>query len=489
MAEGAAGAKFTSGSTMRHVVVMTATASLGLMSLFFVDAINLFYISLLGVTELAAAIGFAGTLQFFIVSVSIGMLIAGSAVVSRLVGAGDMTSARRAAGSTLVTAVLLLGALAVTVWVWRVDALRLLGAEGEALAKGADFLAISLPSVPLIGIGMSASATLRAIGAARDAMFVTLSGGFVAAVLDPILILALDLRLTGAAIAIVLTRVAIAAIGLWLVHYRHGMLAWPGMPGWLSDLPKLMAIAGPSIATQLSTPFGNAYLTRAMAEYGEAAVAGWAVTGRLTMVAFGGLFALSGAVGPILGQNLGARLFPRIVSTYSNALIFGTIYVLVVWALLWVSADLVATGFGVEGAGLSVIWAFATFGAGAFVFTGVLFVSNAAFNNLGRPLWSTASNWSRDAVAIPLAVGVIGSSLGPAGVIVAQALAGFLVGSMAGMMAWRFVHNLAAGRTSANRSNATSVPTPAFGSGRAASVSAIGSVATSDPLAQTDENR
>ena len=76
-------AKFTTGSTMRHVVVMTMTASVGLLSLFFVDAINLFYISLLGVTELAAAIGFAGTIQFFMISVSIGLMIAGVVAVSR----------------------------------------------------------------------------------------------------------------------------------------------------------------------------------------------------------------------------------------------------------------------------------------------------------------------------------------------------------------------------------------------------------------------
>ena len=58
-------AKFVTGSTMRHVVVMTATGSIGLVAVFIVDALNLFYISLLGQQELAAAIGYAGTLLFF----------------------------------------------------------------------------------------------------------------------------------------------------------------------------------------------------------------------------------------------------------------------------------------------------------------------------------------------------------------------------------------------------------------------------------------
>ena len=58
---------------MRHVVVMTATGSIGVMAIFIVDFLNLFYISLLGQQELAAAIGYAGTVLFFTVSLCIGI--------------------------------------------------------------------------------------------------------------------------------------------------------------------------------------------------------------------------------------------------------------------------------------------------------------------------------------------------------------------------------------------------------------------------------
>ncbi|MEL6999967.1 MAG: MATE family efflux transporter, partial [Pseudomonadota bacterium] len=275
-------AKFTTGSTMRHVVVMTVTASAGLLSLFLVDALNLFYISMLGVTELAAAIGFAGTIQFFMISVSIGLLIAGTATISRAIGAGESARARELAGSSIVTAFLMMSALAAVLWIYREDALRLLGAKDEALEQASFFLAIALPSVPLIGIGMSCSGTLRAMGEAQQAMYVTLGGGAIAAVLDPILIFALDLGLTGAAIALALTRLGIAAIGLWLLIVRHKMVARPSLPIWLRDIRPLAKIAGPAMSTQLSTPFGNAYLTTIVADFGDDAVAGWAVIGRMT---------------------------------------------------------------------------------------------------------------------------------------------------------------------------------------------------------------
>ena len=48
--------------------------------------------------------------------------------------------------------------------------------------------------------------------------------------------------------------------------------------------------------------------------------------------------ALSGAVGPILGQNYGARLYDRLVTTMRDALLFTIVYVTVVWSLLAVGA-------------------------------------------------------------------------------------------------------------------------------------------------------
>lgn len=457
-------AKFTTGSTMRHVVVMTLTSSAGLLSLFLVDAINLLYISMLGVTELAAAIGFAGTIQFFLISVSIGLLIAGSAMISRAIGAGEHQRARELAGSSAATAFVVMGIIAAGLWIFREDALKLLGAKGEALEKASLFLSIALPSVPLIGIGMAASGTLRAMGEARQAMYVTLGGGLVAAVLDPILIFGFDLGLEGAAIAMALTRLWIAGFGLWLIVVRHDMMARPTLPALLANARPFMMIAGPAMATQLSTPFGNAYLTTTVAEFGDSAVAGWAVVGRMTALSFGGIFALSGAVGPIIGQNYGAKLWPRIASTYRDGLIFAGIYVISAWLILSIATPWIVDGFGLTGEGALILSTFTTAAAWAFVFTGALFTANSAFNNLGRPLWSTAFNWSRDAVAIPILAIAFAGGIGPTGAVWVQAAAAILVGTAAAITGWRTVGKIALREV--QPSDIISVPTPAFSSGR-----------------------
>ena len=57
-------AKFLQGNLLRHITVMSLTASVGLMAIFVVDLVDMIFISMLGKAELAAAAGYAGAILF-----------------------------------------------------------------------------------------------------------------------------------------------------------------------------------------------------------------------------------------------------------------------------------------------------------------------------------------------------------------------------------------------------------------------------------------
>jgi putative MATE family efflux protein len=393
-------AKFLTGSTMRHVVTMTATGSIGLVAIFIVDALNLFYISLLGQQELAAAIGYAGTLLFFSTSIGIGLSIAATALTSRALGRGDRGEAREIAGASIAYMLILMLLTVAVAFPFLGDLVRMMGAQGRTAELATEFMQIVLPSLPVLGVGMCMGALLRAVGDAKRAMYVTLGAGALTAVLDPIFIFGLDMGIHGAAIATVISRFALVAIGLHGLIRIHNLIAMPSARVVSREFRAFLAIGLPALMTQIATPVGNTYVTTTMAEHGDAAVAGWAVVGRLIPVAFGALFALSGAVGPILGQNYGARRFDRLVSTMRDSLIFIIIYTLAAWAILALFRNQISDLFGADGAAREVIVFFCLFVAGSFLFNGMLFVANAAFNNLGFALYSTLFNWGRSTLGV-----------------------------------------------------------------------------------------
>ncbi len=437
-------AKFLQGNLFRHITVMSLTASIGLMAIFVVDFVDMIFISMLGKAELAAAVGYAGAILFFTSSFGIGMSIAAGSLVARALGAGDENLARQRATNTLVFGVVFGAIFAAVVWFNLETLAALMGATGETLELSVTYLAIIVPSLPFLLVGMVGGAILRAHGDARRAMMATIIGGVVNAVLDPILIFGFGLDLTGAALASVAARVSIGAAALYPIVKHYGGLHVPKFPVLMADLGPVLTIAFPAILTQLATPIGQAYVVRSMAEFGEAAVSGMAIIGRMTPLAFGVIFALSGAIGPIIGQNYGAGQHDRVRGAMRDGLIFTAVVVVFVSFVLFMLREPVAALFSADGLSRELIFLFCGPLALAYFFNGLIFVSNAAFNNLGHPFYSTWVNWGRHTLGtIPFVI-LGGAWYGAAGVLVGQAVGGVIFGLLALWLAVRVINNSSA---------------------------------------------
>ncbi|OED96056.1 MATE family efflux transporter [Vibrio breoganii] len=435
-------AKFVEGSTMRHILTMSGAGSIGLMSLFIVDLLDMMFISMLGQVELAAAVGFAGTIIFFSTSISIGTSIAMGALVSKELGAKRVQSARHLVINVLVTAFLVNAVITGVMTYYIPELLQLIGAKGAAFEHAKDYMYILLPSTPIVALGMAAGAALRAVGDAKRSMMATIWGGVVNAILDPIFIFVFMWNVEGAALASVVSRFTVLAFSLAPLIKHHDLVGKFRYKQWLISQRAIFAIALPAIFTNIATPIGNAIVTSSIAQYGEDFVAGFAVVGRLTPVVFAAIFALSGAVGPIIGQNYGADRIDRVKETLLNSLIVVSIYCVTVSLVLYLLQSFIVSGFNLTGDADVLVRTFCTFVAVTFLFNGAQFVANTSFNNLGKPLYSTALNVGKATVGtIPFVY--IGSAwFGALGVLYGQAVGNIVFGLIA-LAALRFhVHQL-----------------------------------------------
>jgi len=387
---------FTHGSLMRHVAVMTATGAIGLMAVFVVDLLSLFWVSKLGDQAYKAAVGYAGMTTFFVMSINIGLTIAGSAMVSRALGAGDRPRARRLAASALTITAVFSIVTTIVMFVLRDWILTtVLHAHGESAEVASKFIAISIPANVPLAVGMTFSGVLRAVGDARRAMYVTLSAGIATAFLDPLLIFGFGLGVYGAAWATVLSRFILLAVGWAGAVGVHNLVARPKLSAARSDFGPIMAIGFPAIMANVAAPVSSAYTLRVFSDFGEAAIAASAIIDRVTPVAFGVVFALTASVGPIIGQNYGARLMGRVQRTLTDSFILSIGYVLFAWAVLALAAPALIAAFDAQGESAKYVAFYCRYGVSAWIFLGCLFVANTAFNNLGFPVLSMAFNWAR----------------------------------------------------------------------------------------------
>ena len=393
-------AVFTEGSTMRHVIVMTLTSAVGLMAVFFVDAITLFYISQLNDAAQTAAVGRASYVLGFVIGMSVGFMIGSSAMVARSIGEGDEEAAKSYAGTSLITAFAFGAVITVLGFLLTDWFMTLLKAEGEALEYARLYLYVVLPTMPFLSVGMVTMGLLRAKGDATRSMILPLIGGALTAVLDPIFIFVFGWEVVGAAVVSSIMRLSFAGLGIYFLISTHDMIVIPKFARYVEDIKHILVIAIPTVATNLAAPVGAFLIAQAVADFGDAAIAGQSVVDRLVPLTFGVIFSLSGAVGPIIGQNFGAAKMGRVRQAYVDAIVFNVIYVLVAWAVLFVAQDYIVKIYSATGEMETVVRLFCTVMASSFLFNGMLFVSNAAFNNLGKPVYATVFNWARQTIGV-----------------------------------------------------------------------------------------
>ena len=432
-------AVFIEGSILRHISVMSASSGAGLLAIFLVDFADLFFISLLGTSALAAAVGYAGTVLFFFTSIGIGLAIAMGALAARALGRNDTDQAREIAGSIAAIIIGISVILTVLLLIFAPVFLTWLGAEGEAYDYAVSYLRIAGAGTPFLMLGMSGGALLRSHGDARRAMNTTLSSALINAALDPLFIFGFGWGLDGAAWATLIARITLAVVAWRPILSLYDGIARPRVGRIISDFTPVFAIAGPALLTNVATPVGNAIITRMISGYGTEAVAGYAIIGRLTPLAFCLIFGLSGAVGPIIGQNFGAGNIGRVRETLVKSLYLAGGYValvsLVLFLLRWPLADLFRTSDEAR----SLLFLFCGPLSLAFVFNAALFTTNAAFNNLDRPFTSTLLNWGKHTLGTVPFAWLGARFMGAEGVLIGQYAGGAIFALLGIWLAFRLV--------------------------------------------------
>lgn len=412
--------RFCEGSIFRHVVVMAGTGSIGLMAVFVVDFLNLFYVSRLGDVRFTAAIGFANTIGFLQIAVCIGMSIGATVITARLVGAKKYDRAAHIMTSFLILMMGLILLLGLGVTFFRHSILYALGARGMVLEQASSFILIVSPFLFFIALGMVLSGLLRAVGDAKRSMYVTLVGAIVAAVLDPLLILFFHLGIEGAAISTVCSRAMVALYGLYSLK-PYQLIRKPVWSVIFSDSRSVLYISLPAILTNLATPVGSVFVIHTMSRFGSDAIAGQTAIDRVVPVAFAFVFALTGSVGPIISQNFGAGMRERMVESLTVSLKLVFLCVFGAWILFFLGENWIVRLFALGNEGAELMRLFCHWIILTNLFLGMLFVSNTVFNNLGYPLLSTLFNWGRATLGtIPFVWA--GAAYGPKGVLIGQGL-------------------------------------------------------------------
>ena len=341
-------------------------------------------------TTAMAAVNLVAPLLLVLGAVSTALGVGAASVVSRHLGAGDTSTAARAAGNAFTA----FWATAVVITVIGLTGLepllRLLGAHGPTLGYARDYAVVILAGA-IVSTGFSS--LVRAEGRMRFATMLWVVPVAVQITLDPLLIVGLDLGVRGAALGTVGGQAVSAAMSLWFFFaqkHRPYRIRRSDLRPHLPTVRTLVGIGAPSFlagfgATLLVVVVNTTLSGVTVATAELSVLAAFAICSRIqTFVAMPQL-GISQGMQPIVGYNAGRRLGARVRRARTLSLRATLVYSTVAAGSVALLAEPITAAFVDDAAVRSESVAALRILAVGFAAAGVTPLVSAYFQALGRP--------------------------------------------------------------------------------------------------------
>jgi len=247
--------------------------------------------------------------------------------ISRALGRQERESAEKMASVAFFSSLLAGCAITVLGLIFLNPLARLLGATDTILPYAREYLSIILLGAPWMTAALTLNNQLRFQGAAFYSMIGIGSGGILNIILDPVFIFGLDMGVTGAAVATVISQ-AVSFILLLIGTYQKDNLRIRlrlFRPRW-ADFAEMLRGGFPSLCRQGLASLSTIVLNRMAGYFGaDAAIAAMSVVSRIMQMAFSAILGFGQGFQPVCGFNYGAGLYRRVKEAFWFCVKLGTV--------------------------------------------------------------------------------------------------------------------------------------------------------------------
>lgn len=320
--------KMTQTPIPRLIISLGIPTTLSMMVTSLYNLADTAFVSMIGNDQITAAVSNLLALMSIIQAIGFTFGMGSGSIVSRLLGKRDRAGADKVASSAFFAA--LVSGLLITVlgFLFFTPFLQLLGSRQEqVLFYSKQYARFILLSAPFMCMSFVMNNVLRAEGKAVLSMIGLIIGAVVNVVLDPILIFAANLGVTGAALATCISQITSFLILLFMFLSGKSIVRFKvsSISRKLTVYGDVVATGFPSFCRQILASLCTVFLNNAADLYGgSAAQAALGVVQKVFMLAFSLSLGIGQGYQPVVGYNYSSKRFDRVRSAYLFTLGFST---------------------------------------------------------------------------------------------------------------------------------------------------------------------
>jgi putative MATE family efflux protein len=398
----------TTGSLTRHLLKTTSFMLVTMVFQTLYVLVDLYWVGRLG-TEAVAAVGLSGNLMFVVLAATQMLAVGTTTLVSHAAGRKDRERATLVFNQAQVLSLLVGVLFLIVTMALRVPYARAMSADALTLQLASEYLLWMIPAMGLQFALIAMGAGLRGTGNFRPGMVVQTATVIINIVLAPILIFGwgtgMPMGVAGAAVA---TFIAILIGVAWMTVYFAPADAYLKfrLDQWRPDFALWRAMLKIGLPSGAEFALMAVYLVIVYSvtrPFGAAAQAGFGIGMRILQACFLPVVALGFAVGPVAGQNFGARKADRVRQTFRDAALLGGGGMLALAIAVWLAGDRMVRIFSSDPAVIAVGAEYLHIVAFTFVASGLTYVSSSMFQAMGNTIPSLITSAARIVIiAVPV---------------------------------------------------------------------------------------
>lgn len=298
-----------------------------------------FYVGQLGYVEFAAT-SFVWPVNFLFISLGIGVSVAGTSIISQLIGASKYEEANNYSSQLIAISLIVSIAFAVIGFTITPVIVRLMGATGDLAGYAVTYLRITFLDTPFMFLYFSFNSIMNSQGNTIMPMILSGISALLNVILDPIFIFTFGMGVAGAAWATLISKAVLAVVGI-VILARHSSLIRPQFKGFKFDrdiLRGLIRVAIPSSVGQSGAALGFMVLNGFIVSYGTATLAAFGMVNRITSLIMQPAMGFGAALTAIVGQNIGKDQIKRVREAFKKSMLL-SLYVSIAGCILLIWKD------------------------------------------------------------------------------------------------------------------------------------------------------
>lgn len=285
-----------------------------------------FFIGQLGDPNQVAAATLAMPVFMFLTAFANIFGIGGASMISRCLGMGDREKAKKTASFCIWSAVILSFVYGIAVISLKNIILPILGTDEATVdfCSSYIFWTVGVGAIPTV-LNAELAHLIRSEGYSAQAGFGVAFGGILNMLLDPVFIFLLNMEITGAAVATMLSNAAATLFFLvFLFKIRKNTSVTPS-PRYFTlkgGIPlEVVTVGLPSFVMTLMSTVSNLTLNKIIAGYSNEAVAGMGIAKKIDLMAFAIAQGMTQGTLPLIGYNYSSGNRKRMMSALKVLLI------------------------------------------------------------------------------------------------------------------------------------------------------------------------